>query len=430
MTAAEIPAPDVGSAPAEQDSRAPAESPGRGQAIFASLRVRNYRLFFWGQSISVAGNWMQNVAIGWLTLQLTHSGAILGLIAASRYAPVLLLGPWGGLVVDRRDKLRLLSLTQILSAVLTGGLAVLAWVGHASVPVLFAIVLSLGLVNVLDGPGRQSLISNLVPRDLLANAIALNSVAMNTSRVLGPAAAGVLISGLGVTLCFVANAVSFLLVVVLLYLMRRSEFIAGEPASRAQGQIRAAFSRVWNTPGLLFPLLLVAVSGTFAWEFPVSLPLLTANSFGQGPQAYGGALASLGAGCVIGGFIAARRSPPTPGRLSRTAIWWGVSLGLTSASPTLLTAYLLLVPVGVFAVTFNSSAKTVLQLTAPAEMRGRVMALWSMAWQGSTVAGAPIIGTVGQHWGARASLWLGGLLCGVAGIAVLVHLRRHGPEGG
>lgn len=396
----------------------------RKRSTLASLRVHNYRNYFIGQSISVAGNWMQAVAAGWLTLQLTNDGVMLGLITAARYAPVLLLAPWGGVIADRLDKLRLLMVTQMLSAVLTGALGLLALAGAIEIWMLFALITALGVVNIFDGPARQSMISNLVARELLPNAIALNSIAMNVSRVLGPALAGALIATIGVSLCFLANGLSFVVVAALLLTMRRSEFIESALAVKARGQIREGFTYVARTPELLLPLLLVAVTGTFTWEYPVSLPLLTTNTFGQGPEAYGLALASLGLGCVIGGVVAARGREPSTTTMSRTAVFWGAAMLALGFAPTLWSAYVLLLPVGFFAVTFNSSAKTVLQLNAPAQMRGRVMALWSMGWQGSTVIGAPLIGAVGEMLGARASIWAGAVAASCFGLVVLLWFRR------
>lgn len=398
-------------------------APGGGSRMFASLAVRNYRYYFFGQSISVAGNWMQTVAAGWVTLELTNDPVMLGLIFAARYVPILLLAPWGGLVADRVEKLRLLILTQAASFLLTGLLGVLALTRSLTIGGMFVLVTLLGLINVFDGPSRQSLISNLVPRELLANAIALNSISMNVARVLGPALGGLIIAGLGSALCFLANAASFVIVIVLLLRMDRSELRDVVRAGKAKGQIVEGLRHAVRTPELLLPLLLVALTGIFTWEYPVSLPLLTTNAFAQGAEAFGLALASLGLGCVIGGFLAARRATPDTWSLSRTALWWGLATIALGFAPTLWSAYLLLLPVGIFAVTFNSSAKTVLQLTAPPQMRGRMMSLWSMGWQGSTVVGAPLIGYVGATLGPRWSLWAGGLAAGVFGVGALIWYR-------
>lgn len=402
---------------------AESEEPEVKRRMFASLAIRNYRMYFVGQGISVAGNWMQTVAAGWLTLEVTDDPVLLGLIFAARYIPVLLLGPWGGLIVDRVEKLRLLLVTQILSGVVTGILALLVFLGAVDIWILFVLIVLLGVINVFDGPARQSLISHLVPRALLPNAIALNSISMNVARVLGPAFAGLLIAGLGVGLCFLLNSVSFVAVIVLLLMMRRAEFVEGKRASKAKGQIREALGYVRRTPELLLPLLLVALTGIFTWEYPVSLPLLTTEVFAQGPEAYGLALAGLGVGCVIGGFLAARGKEPDTWSLSRTAVFWGLATVLLGFAPVVWSAYLLLIPVGIFAVTFNASAKTVLQLTAPQEMRGRIMSLWSMGWQGSTVIGGPLIGWFGSALGARSSLWAGGVAAALFGAIALVAYR-------
>ena len=398
-------------------------APGVG-GMFASLHLYNYRLYFFGQSTSVAGNWMQNVAISWVVLQLSHSGAVLGAMTAARFVPLLLLGPWGGLITDRSDKRRMMIVTQICLALLSLVLAVLSLTGHVSLLALIAIVVSLGIVNVFDGPARQSLISNMVGRDRIANAIALNSIAMNTSRIVGPAVGGVLIATIGVTPCFFVNAISFVAVIASLIAMRTSELMPSQREVRSRGQIRAGLRYVAGTPALIAPLVMVLVTGTFAWEFPVTLPLLTTRTFHGSAAVYGTMTACMGLGSIAGALAAAKRRRLSVRSLSLSAAIWGVLIAAAAAAPNLAVLYGVIVLVGAGAITFNAAAKTLLQLESAPQMRGRVMAIWSMSWQGTTVLGAPLVGAIGGGFGARYGLLVGGVASLAIGAFYLVARRK------
>lgn len=395
--------------------------------MFSSLRVHNYRLYFFGQGTSVAGNWMQNVAIGWLVLQLSHSGIVLGAVTAARFVPLVLFGPWGGLLADRLDKLRMLTVTQACMAALSFALATLSGLGLVTLPVLLVIVTGLGVVGVFDGPARQSLIASLVDRDRLANAIALNSIAMNASRIVGPGVGGVLIATLGVTPCFFANALSFGGVIVSLLAMRESELLPAEREVRSKKQIRAGLHYIRHSPTLLGALLMVTVAGTFAWELPVTLPLLASSTFHGNAAVYGWIMSFLGVGSIAGGLFAARRRRLSLRSLAVSAVLWGLLIAGAAAAPTLPVEYVLITLVGSGAITFNSSAKTLLQMQSVPQMRGRVMALWSIAWQGSTVVGAPVVGTVAGLLGARYGLVAGGAATFLTGACYLVAGRTPQP---
>ncbi len=400
-------------------------------AVFSSLRERNYRLFFVGQIISVSGTWMQTVAQGWLVLSLTHSGTDLGLITAARFVPMLVLSPWGGLIADRLDKRRILYVTQSLSGLLAFALAALDQTGVITLWMVGVIALALGFVNVFDNPARQSFIAELVAEPDLPNAITLNSVTINLARVVGPAFAGLLIATVGIAPCFLANALSFGAVVVSLAMMRRSELYPVTPAPRRPGQVREGLRYVGRTPELLVPLLMITVVGTLAWEFQVSLPLVARFTFSGSAATYGTMLAFMGAGAVVGGLVTAHRNRVSAVGLGRSSIAWGLAILATSIAPNLPTAYVLLLLVGYGSVSFNALAKTTLQLAAVPSMRGRVMALWSVAWLGSTPIGGPIVGWVGQNLGARWSLVVGGLaavLAGVFGYRSLVAIDRKAVE--
>lgn len=388
-------------------------------AMFRSLQVRNFRLFMAGQCVSVGGTWMQNVAVGWLVLQLTHSGGALGLVTAARFAPLIVMGAWGGLVADRQDKRRLLRITAACQVVIASSIALLTGLHVITVWSLAALILAAGVVDVFDTPSRQSFINNLVGVERIGNAIALNSIVVNAARIAGPAAAGLLIAGVGVTPCFVANAVSYLAVIASVQAIRPRELVGSAVEVRAPGQIRAGLHYVRHTPQLLVPLVLVAIAGTFAWEFQVTFPLFTSTTFHGDSRTYGAALACLAAGAIVGGFVSARRDHIDTRTVALSAVSWGAVIIAAAAAPTLPVAFVLFALVGSGAVTFNSVSKTLLQVVAAEHMRGRVMSLWSIGWQGSTVIGAPAVGFVGQWLGARYALALGGATTLLAGAAVL-----------
>lgn len=386
---------------------------------FASLRIRNYRLFTLGQATSVVGNWMQNIAVGWLTLQLTHSGTMLGIVTGARYLPVLLLGVWGGLVVDRHDTRTLLTVTQVCFALQAALLTILSWAHLTTLPLVVLLMLLIGFTNVFDNPARQSLISELVDREHLANAIAINSTFINTAKLVGPGLAGIVIAALGVTPCFALDTVSFLAVIVSLLMLRTEQMHPAEREVRAKGQIRAAVAYVCRTPELRYPMVMVYVTGILTWEFPVSLPLLTTSAFHLGPTGYGAAMAVMSAGAVLGGFVALRRRRLSTRSLSVSAVIWGALISAAALAPTRAVALSALVFVGSASITFNSSAKTLMQLGAAPQMRGRVLSIWSIGWLGGTVVGAPAVGAVGASWGARGALLVGGLAATGIGLIVL-----------
>ncbi len=259
-------------------------SPGR---IGSSLRYRNYRLFFFGQLVSVMGTWMQTVAQSFLVLDLTHSGTDLGLVTAARFLPILLFGQAGGLFADRRNKRRILYVTQALSGLLAAIFAILTGTHVIQMWLVYLLALSLGFVNVFDNPARQSFISEMVPPDDLANAVTLNSVSINLARVFGAAVGGVLAAVLGLALCFACNAISFVAVIASLAAMNAALLYPATPVKKRPGQIRQGLRYVRETPELLIPLLMIALVGTLAWEFQVTLPLMASKVFGGGAGSYG-----------------------------------------------------------------------------------------------------------------------------------------------
>ncbi len=396
--------------------------------MVSSLRHPNYRLYFFGQLVSVMGTWMQTVAQSFLVLDLTHSGTALGLTTAARFVPILLFGPAGGLFADRRNKRHILYVTQTLAGVLAAVLAILTGTHSIQVWSVVVLALALGFVNVFDNPARQSFITEMVPPEDLANAVTLNSVAMNLARVFGAAIGGILVATLGLALCFAFNAVSFAAVLVSLAAMSAAALYPSRPVKQRKGQIRAGLTYVRGTPELLVPLLMVGLVGTLAWEFPVTLPLMASREFHGGAGTYGLMTSVMGAGAVVGGLVSAARSKPRARALCLAAIGWGAAITVAALAPSLWSELVVLLFVGYGSITFNSYAKTTLQLAARPEMRGRVMALWALAWQGSTPIGGPLVGWIAQSADPRWALIVGGiptLLCGLAALPTLTRIDRR-----
>jgi MFS family permease len=393
--------------------------------MFSSLRVPNYRLYFAGQAISLSGTWMQSVAQGWLVLDLTGSGTAIGLVLALQTLPVLLLGPLGGVLADRVDKRRLLLATQALAGVLAAVLGLLVLFGAVRLWMVCVLAAGLGFVNLVDNPTRQAFVGEMVGSQDLTNAVGLNSVLVNLARALGPAAAGILIVTVGMAPCFLINAASFLASITALAMMRTDQLRRSTPQPRRTGQLRAGFRYVRATPPILIPLLMMAVVGTLAYEFQVSLPLLARYTFGGDAGTYGTMTALMGAGAVVGGLLtaAARRRSPTA--LASMALLFGAVQGAAALAPSRALALAVMVPLGASSIAFLALGNATLQLASAPEMRGRVMALWSVAFMGSTPLGGPFIGWIGglsPRWG----LGVGGLATALAALAAYRPLARAG----
>ena len=394
---------------------------------FASLDNANYRRFFLGQAVSLTGTWMQSVAQAWLVLELTHSATWLGLAVALQFLPVLFLGPYGGVLVDRVGKRRLLIATQMAAAAQALTLAALTMTGTVTLTWVLALSLGLGLINVLDNPGRQAFVREMVTNEQVRNAVSLNSVLVNVARAVGPAVAGVLIATVGVGPCFLVNAVSFVAVIFAYLLMDPAQLSVVEPVGRAPGQVREGLRYVRRTPQLLIPLLMMALVGTLTYEFQVVLPALATQTFDGGARSYGLITAAMGVGAVIGGLVSAGRRATGIAPMVLASATFGATDLLTAVSPTVGLAALSLVAVGAASVWFLSTGNATLQMVSAPEMRGRVMALWAVAFLGSTPIGGPIVGWVAEHAGPRWALALGAVAALIAAAMGAAVLRRRRP---
>ena len=397
---------------------------------FSSLRIRNYRLYFVAQLISVSGTWMQTVAQAWLVLHLTGSGVDLGVVVGLQFLPMLLFGPFGGLVADRMNKRRLLYATQTAGGLLALALGILVVSHTVQLWQVYLLAGLLGVVNVFDNPARQTFVMEMVGRDDLPNAVSLNTVVMNASRVVGPAIGGVVITVFGLGVCFFVNAASYIAVIVGLSMMRAAELHPTPQVERARGQIREGFRYVWRTPALRNTLLAIALIGIFAYNFTVTLALLAKVTFHGGAGTYSLLTACMGIGAVVGGLIAAHRARPTPRLLQMLALVFGALLAAVALAPTLLTAAIAITVMGAASIGFIATANATLQLTSAPAMRGRVMALYAMAFLGTTPIGAPLVGAIAQWTDPRVAL-LSGAVATVIAAALLMWrhqagTRRHG----
>ena len=395
-----------------------------GRLTFAALAVPNYRRYFVGQAISLSGTWMQMTAQAWLVLTLTHSSTALGFVVALQTLPVLLLAPYGGVIADRVDKRRLMMILQSVMGIQALVLGVLTVSGAVRVWEVGLLAVFLGLNNAFENPARQSFMLEMVGAEHLRNAVSLNSVLVNVARTVGPAIAGVLIATVGTGVCFLANATSFVAVVASLATMDRVALNPTEPAPRAQGQLREGLRYVRSTPELAVPLLMMAAVGCLTYEFQVSLPVMASRGLHVGAAGFGFMTAAMGVGAVTGGLFVAARGSIGLRALVGAAGAFGVTVALAAVAPSLGFELIALAFVGAASIAFMSMGNSTLQLTAAPAMRGRVMSLWFVAFQGSTPIGGPIVGWLMAVAGARAGLGLGAITCLVVASAGLVALRR------
>lgn len=404
----------------------------QGRETFSSLYVRNYRLYFIGQIISTSGTFMQSVAQAWLVLQLTHSGTALGITTALQYIPVLILGPYGGVIADRYPKRKTLYWTQSISGLLALILGGLVATNVVRVWMVYILASALGLVNVFDNPTRQTFYIELVGPDNLRNAVTLYSTLVNLARIVGPAVAAALIASLGLAPCFIINGVSYLAVVIMLAMMRAGELFLTPPVPESKGQLREGFKYVLSTPVLGSILLVMAIIGTLTYEFQVSLPLMAQFTFHGDASSYALLTAPMGAGAAFGGIVFAGRKGIQPYKVVTATLLFGLAVLAAAFMPSLLLTAFAMVVVGVTSINFSSLGNSILQLQSAPQMRGRVMSFWSVAFLGSTTIGGPIVGWFAEVAGARWGLALGGIAALLAAAlgAVLLRGVRADPVAG
>ncbi|MFG2307528.1 MFS transporter [Streptomyces sp. NPDC048566] len=424
-------APATASRAAEAPGR-PAEPAGPGRrtprspSMFSSLGVRNYRLFFLGQVVSNTGTWMQRIAQDWLVLSLTGSSAAVGITTALQFLPMLLFGLYGGVLVDRLPKRPTLLVTQTAMALTGLVLAFLTLSGHVHVWHVYLAAFAVGLATVVDNPARQSFVSEMVGPDQLQNAVSLNSANFQSARLVGPAVAGLLITGVGTGWAFLLNGLSFTAPIAGLLLMRGRELHAGRRTPRGKGQLREGLRYVARRPELIWPIVLVGFIGTFGFNFPVWLSAYADDTFHAGAGAYSLFNTLMAVGSLAGALLAARRGTARLRVLISAAAAFGALEVIAATAPSLWLFALLMVPIGIFGLTVNVTANTTVQMATDPAMRGRVMALFMMVFVGGTPLGAPLVGWVTDTWGPRVGFALGGAVSLAAATAVGLVLARLG----
>jgi MFS family permease len=397
---------------------------------FASLSTPNYRRFLGGQAVSMAGTWMQTIAQSWLVLQLTGSATAVGLVVALQTLPILLFGPYAGVVVDRLDKRKLMIVLQSVMGAQALVLGALTAFGAVQLWQVYVLAFLLGAVSSVENPARQTFVLELVGPRNLRNAVSLNSVLVNVARAVGPAIAGVVIATGGMAACFLLNAVSFAAVIGSLLRLDLAALTPSASAPRAPGQLQEGLAYVRRTPALAVPLLAMALIGCLAFEFQVVLPIVASETFAGDASTYGFLTAAMGAGAVVGGLCMAAWGRTGMRSLAAAAAAFGLAMLATAVAPTLPFALVGMGLVGAASVAFQSTGNSTLQLASAPHMRGRVMALWAVAFLGSTPIGGPIAGFVSQHLGGRAGLALGAVACLVAAAltALVAHRERRGGK--
>ncbi|HTU15762.1 MAG TPA: MFS transporter [Solirubrobacterales bacterium] len=395
---------------------------------FDSLQVPNYRRYFTGQVVSLSGNWMQTVAEVWLILSLTGSGFAVGITTALQFLPILLAGAWGGALADRFSKRKLLLFTQgammvpplILFAVTLSG-AVRPWM-------VFALVFLRGSLIAIDNPARQAFVMEMVGPERIVNAVSLNSVIVHSARVAGPALAGTLIATVGVAPCFGLNAATFLVMIWALWSMDGKRLNAAPRSDRDKRGVMEAVRYVRATPELGVPLMLMAVVGTLGLNFHVVLPLLARMTFEGGATSYAVLVSAMGVGSVVGALVTGARGQTGLGVIAFSALAFGTMAMAAAVMPSLAMEIPVLALLGAAAVTFAAAINSTLQLVVSPEMRGRVMALYTVVFLGSTPIGGPLVGWISEAYDPRYALVMAAL-SGLIAAASAFWIRGHAGFG-
>lgn len=395
--------------------------------MFRALENRNYRIWAGGALVSNVGTWMQRVAQDWLVLTVltNHSGTAVGITTGLQFLPMLLLGPYGGVLADRYRKRVLLLWTQLAMGITGLAIGVLVVTGTAQLWHAYLAAFCLGIASALDAPARQAFVSELVGQDNLSNAVALNSASFNTARLTGPAIAGVLIAWVGTGPVFLLNAASFAAVVVSLFRIRASELSPAAPATRGKRQVAEGLRYVRQRPDLVMIMVLVGVLGAFGMNFPIINALMATTEFHAGPGEFGLLGSVMAVGTLAGALLAARRAGPRLRFLLGGALGLGFFTLLAGASPSFWLYAAALVPVGLATITFLNSCNTTIQLSVEPQFRGRVLALYLAVLQGGTALGAPLMGWVGGELGARWAVAAAGAVVLLAGTAAVVVVTRR-----
>ncbi len=422
-------APDPAGSPTTSEAVAEEATPARAGA-FRALRHRNYRLYFFGQLTSLAGTWMQSAAQSWLVLKLTNSSMMLGVVSFAQFAPILLVGLFAGVVIDRIDRRRMLIGTQTLLMLSAFTLAALTLTGRVRVEHVILLAAFNGTVGSFDMPGRQSFVVEMVGYEDLANAIALNSMMFNGARMLGPAAAGLLIAYLGTGTCFLINGLSFLAVIWSLWQMNIAPRTIDIGGAKVLAQLREGLAYVWRHRVLLSQMLLAAVTNGFGYQYLVLVPIFARNVLHGDAKAYGFLVAIQGLGSVLGAATLASRVTPDGIRNNLIAGLFMSAIGIVTfgLSPWLSLSLIAQLVIGAGLTNFRASNNTLVQLFVTDELRGRVMSTYQLASVGMMPLGALTVGFMGHTVGPQPTVVICGVVTIIAGIVLVTWLKSVGTS--
>ncbi|MEZ4533306.1 MAG: MFS transporter, partial [Thermomicrobiales bacterium] len=398
------------------------------RTTFLSLRNRNFRLFFIGHLISNTGNWLTNVALTLLVLSLTDNGLAVGILAACQYGPVFFLSAWAGAVADRSDKRRFLFITQSLSMLQSFALAIMAFMPNPPLPAFYVLAVLGGILLSFDNPLRRSFVPEMVRQDDIANAVVLNSLVINVSRIFGPTLAGLLIVTLGYGWCFTIDAFSYLAVLICLFMMRPEELRRRPPKPRAKGEVRDGIRYIRSVPVLWIPMAMLAAIGILAYNFTVTLPLFVTGALHSNDAMFTLLYATFSFGSVVGALVVANRGLVSVRTIVIGAGLLGLCMLALASIPSVRAGFPIMLLLGAASILYMTSTTANVQVTARPDMHGRILALQSSLMIGGTLIGAPVLGFLADVAGTRAPIVLGGLVCIGAAILGGYALRAQAPE--
>ena len=410
------------------DMTSPAPDPGFVRRTISSLRSRNFRLFFIGQTISNTGNWLTNVALTLLILHRTGSGVAVGLLTACQYGPILLLSAWAGVIVDRTNKRTLLYFTQALEMCQSIALAVLAFTHNAPVGAYYVIAAAGGCLLALDNPVRRSFVNEMVPIEDVPNAVTVYSAMVNIARIGGPALAGLLIVTVGYGWCFTVDAISYLIVLAALAMMRSSELRRVPVTPRGGGQVRAGLRYIARVPDLWIPFVMLLIVGTLSYNYSVVFPLFVEKGLHRGDGTYTLVYSAFSAGGLVGAVAVARRATVTIRTITVGAAGLGAAMLVLSAVPDVAGAIIVAAVLGAVSVSYITATTAIAQLRTEQHMIGRVLAIQTVLLVGTTPVGGPLLGALADAAGARAPVIVGGIgALAAAGFGLLAGRRLDAP---
>lgn len=403
---------------------APASEAGFLRRTVASLRSRNFRLFFIGQTVSNSGNWLTMVALTLLVLDRTGSGVAVGALSACQFGPILLLSAWAGAIIDRTNKRKLLVVTQVLEMGQSFALAALAFMHHAPIGAFYVTAAAGGCMLAFDNPVRRSFVNEMVAVEDVPNAVTLYSAMVNIARIIGPLIAGVLIVSVGYGWCFTIDAISYVTVLTSLGMMRSAELRRVAVTPSGSGQVRAGLKYIAGVPELWVTFVMLLIVGTVSYNFTVVFPLFVKKGLHGSDAAYTVVYAAFSAGALIGAVLVARRSNVTIRTVAVGAAALGAGELVLSAVPSVAVAFVVAAVVGAASVAFLTAATAIAQIRTEQRMIGRVLAIQTVLIIGTTPIGGPILGAISDAFGARWPLFIGGVAALIAGAFGVLAVRR------